>query len=45
MVLEKDGMRKEVEKVKQQLDKFMGKIDKRVDSRIHEERLVNSHQL
>ncbi len=45
MVVEKEGMRKEVERVKQQLDKFMGKVDKRVDSRIHEERLVNAHHL
>lgn len=42
---EKEVMRKEIEKCKQQLDKFMSKIDKRVDSRIHEERLVNNHNL
>jgi hypothetical protein len=45
VIVEKEGMRREIEKCKQQLDKFMGKIDKRVDSRIQEERLVNAHNL
>jgi uncharacterized protein (DUF3084 family) len=45
VIIEKESMRKEIEKCKQQLDKFISKIDKRVDSRINEEKLVNNHNI
>ena len=44
-VAEKEEMRKQVEKVKQQLDKFMGKTDKKIDSRMAQERNLTNHHL
>ena len=38
-------MKKELEKYRQQLEKFVGKVEKRIDSRVKEERNVNGHRM
>ena len=38
-------MKRQIEKCRQQLDKFVNKVEKRIDTRMKEERNVNEHRL
>ena len=38
-------MKKEIEKYRQQLEKFTARVEKRIEARLKEERTVSSHRL
>lgn len=38
-------MKRELEKCKQQLEKIINKVDKRVDAKLNEEKLLFTHRL
>lgn len=38
-------MKKEIEKTKQTLEKFMNKMDKRIDARLKEDKNMNNQRL
>ena len=44
-MVEKEHMKKEIEKSKQTLEKFMAKMDKRIDARLKEDKTINNQRL
>lgn len=44
-IAEKEAMKREIEKCRQQLERFTSKLDKRVDARINEEKMVTAHRI